>query len=531
MDHGLGSSFRCADVGQVAALAYQLTNASAVNTATSDIACESVGNGTLGSCRSGGRVGDQVITIEGDWGRTSVMGCPITGGAGLAVVGPRRVVILLQGSNGQGVVASLSGTGAGIGYLVEMAHKVVPGAGIILPLACSAQNGGVQVVAQDLPPGGQATLELKFTPPVVFSDCDPDSVGFASGTCSDGFAGTSALGNLFTSVQACGQPPDLRRTFWSPTGIPAASTGDITLTVTRPPGTQCLYVGATAFIGGFESAGIFAFATVPGTACVDLDGDGFSNCQNDCNDADRLVYPGRSEICDNGVDDNCDGLVDEEDTFTCQPLAVVLSSFEATPSDGSVELDWKTEMEIDSAGFDLLRRDVVRDIAVTLNPTLIPATGDQLQGASYHWADPTAINGVEYEYQLVEVETTGHRARHPGVRAVANPKHSDVALVAPIYGDSTRTAGTVAFTWTAGTESALLLEVSPDAAFARSDVGMEFTISGAERRAGLKTLNRAQARGVDAAAAANGGVVYWRVMERRGGDLVPASATFRLDYR
>lgn len=55
----------------------------------------------------------------------------------------------------------------------------------------------------------------------------------------------------------------------------------------------------------------------PSTDCVDRDGDGFFDsapgCQVavfDCNDADSQVYPGATEYC-NGVDDNCNGQVDE----------------------------------------------------------------------------------------------------------------------------------------------------------------------------------------------------------------------------
>jgi hypothetical protein len=57
------------------------------------------------------------------------------------------------------------------------------------------------------------------------------------------------------------------------------------------------------------------------TTCTDGDGDGYSpqggSCgEIDCDDTDPLVNPGAGEVCGDGVDNNCNGLTDGEDP-TC----------------------------------------------------------------------------------------------------------------------------------------------------------------------------------------------------------------------
>jgi hypothetical protein len=66
---------------------------------------------------------------------------------------------------------------------------------------------------------------------------------------------------------------------------------------------------------------MMAQVEVPLLDCNDADGDGHyafdpQDCPNgdDCDDSDPDVHPGAAEVCDNTIDDDCDGQADTEDS-------------------------------------------------------------------------------------------------------------------------------------------------------------------------------------------------------------------------
>jgi len=85
--------------------------------------------------------------------------------------------------------------------------------------------------------------------------------------------------------------------------------------------------------------------------------------------------------------------------------AVTLVSFTATYSSGQIKLEWETGTELDTAGFYILRSTQGTGPFNRISG-FIPAIGGTI-GAMYSYADTTITNGVNYFYQLEEIEVSG----------------------------------------------------------------------------------------------------------------------------
>ena len=73
-----------------------------------------------------------------------------------------------------------------------------------------------------------------------------------------------------------------------------------------------------------------------------------------------------------------------------------------------VRVEWSTETEMNTAGFNLYRGESADGpFDVKVNDQLIPPAADPLTGGKYQYVDKTARAGVTYYYRLEEVERNG----------------------------------------------------------------------------------------------------------------------------
>ena len=74
-----------------------------------------------------------------------------------------------------------------------------------------------------------------------------------------------------------------------------------------------IYPGADEVCDGYDND----CDGTPPTDEADTDQDGWRICENDCNDSDADINPTADEFCGDDVDNNCDGLTDIEDEISC----------------------------------------------------------------------------------------------------------------------------------------------------------------------------------------------------------------------
>lgn len=107
--------------------------------------------------------------------------------------------------------------------------------------------------------------------------------------------------------------------------------------------------------------------------------------------------------------------------FGCSPTFVSLGWFKAIGRDSSVTVRWKTECEVNTAGFNIYRSASAAGPYTKMNDNFIWGLGTSSRGREYKYVDPNVVNGTTYYYKLESVEFSdrstwhGPVAAHPGI--------------------------------------------------------------------------------------------------------------------
>jgi hypothetical protein len=108
----------------------------------------------------------------------------------------------------------------------------------------------------------------------------------------------------------------------------------------------------------------------------DLDGDGYTTCGGDCDDGNPDANPGVAEVPANGIDDNCDGTIDEvpqTDTVT-----IIKATYKSGPGKLIVEANSDQEpgvtLTVVGVGVMIWNPDTGRYVYTSPNKTPNPGT-------------------------------------------------------------------------------------------------------------------------------------------------------------
>lgn len=70
-----------------------------------------------------------------------------------------------------------------------------------------------------------------------------------------------------------------------------------------------------------------------------------------------------------------------------------------------VVINWKTETEIDTLGFNIYKKNIVGNLEFErVNSEIIIATGSSISGSTYSFIDRDVIPGETYIYELHEIQ-------------------------------------------------------------------------------------------------------------------------------
>ena len=203
--------------------------------------------------------------------------------------------------------------------------------------------------------------------------------------------------------------------------------------------------------GGLSSTDTVKITVTEGTSdpnSIDNDGDGYTENQGDCNDNNNKIHPGATEICGDGIDQDCNG-----SDLSCSNTSVPGVPTGVTASDGTlygkVHVSWNPSASATS--YDLYRADmpawaggIPKQIAASVNGTVYDDISAVSGNHYYYWVKAKNTNG-ESGYSMFDPGYWGSIGSTPS--APANVSATDGTV-----------SGKVTITWNAA-PSALVYEI------------------------------------------------------------------------
>ncbi len=95
------------------------------------------------------------------------------------------------------------------------------------------------------------------------------------------------------------------------------------------------------------------------------------------------------------------------DTNSDASLPVELSTFNATPVDGSILLSWRTESEVENLGFNIYRSESKAGPFDRINGLLIEGAGNSATYHEYEYTDGHVKPGQRYFYYIEDIDIRG----------------------------------------------------------------------------------------------------------------------------
>ncbi|MFH1633834.1 MAG: hypothetical protein ABIG63_07455 [Chloroflexota bacterium] len=103
----------------------------------------------------------------------------------------------------------------------------------------------------------------------------------------------------------------------------------------------------------------------------------------------------------------------------------------------AITIEWATESELDTVGFNLLRGETEDGPFEQINAQIIPSSPDPLTGGEYSFNDPDVESGQTYYYMLEEIEASGGTNQHgPIIQVATNTSKVNLLLAVVLLGSA-----------------------------------------------------------------------------------------------